>query len=1075
MKNNFITKIIGATLAFAMMIGGAVGINAAKQATEVNAADTTVNAADIVSGTSYKEHKTANWIITFGGNNSSVGTNRDNRSKCNLSSQSKYAVSPVTTSDVASAFVSLQSISNIDKITYTFSGGSNQTNTAVYAIYSSNNTTFSALNITGGSAQGHEISSGAHMDFAKCTGYFGLLFKATNSSGNWRIDAVTMTLHENTGGGDTPSTYTVTYHDNNKTSGTVPTDNTAYESGDDVTVAGNTGNLARDGYTWSGWSINEDGSGTAYGPAPYTTTYTVGTENIDFYPIWTKNVTPLPASGTITIDPTVLGNYGTDVAYTVPEDNTPNSEFGFSCTDVTKGTGDNAGKIQFKKSTGSLYNTTPLSYIRSITIGGANTSDAVITYGKTADSGCTSASVGTDNQYFKIVNGNSSNARYWTITIAYSLEAPQVLTGLSIESGLTTVRKNYDEGESFDPTGLVIRAEWNNELDTENDVTENVIWSPDPLVGGTTEVTGTYTHGDEHETVTVTGLTVKAPDAILNGSSNVPAGVASSTNTSVGEGQVNESGVKYGYYALQTYSSNLEFNQNINGAYIGNNESFGKYIRKIVVTLGGNYFNRVTMYKGDSQIPSETSVSPESLGNTNKRAYDFGDDSEYFTLKQVATGNWTVINKIEIFLGSEVPVVDTVSASITNETRYAGQTLSASDFELTVTWTQGKADTHPTSDFTWTVNGQTNGALQEGNNSVVVTYSGVSSEPINVVGAHRNAKDVIEDTITTSSSLAYHYNKTQDSTTDTLTHGLIGVDGTSYTSWSGKTDQSNAVYAGQSAGGDTTSGDAIQIRSNNSNSGVVVTSSGGTAKKVTVSWKAPTADGRTIDVYGKNTAYSNPTDLYNNSKQGTKLGSIVNGTSTELTITGEYAFIGLRSLSGAIYLESIEIEWLGDPTYSYSNISMRFGGSIDKDLWDELDTNENPIAGVGVLITGYEEQQRSPYSIKDHYDEAVQFNAVTNIKTQVGNCYVSLNDFNIPEKNNAYYWNLKYAIASINDMLDSYTAAAYIKLTNGDLVFLKQVKYSVWSLAKDYLDNRGSNEETADGSLYNIVASAGLE
>lgn len=43
MKNNFITKIIGATLAFAMMIGGAVGINAVKQAKEVNAAATTVS------------------------------------------------------------------------------------------------------------------------------------------------------------------------------------------------------------------------------------------------------------------------------------------------------------------------------------------------------------------------------------------------------------------------------------------------------------------------------------------------------------------------------------------------------------------------------------------------------------------------------------------------------------------------------------------------------------------------------------------------------------------------------------------------------------------------------------------------------------------------------------------------------------------------------------------------------------------------------------------------------------------------------------------------------------------------
>ncbi len=37
MKNNFITKIIGATLAFAMMIGGAVGINSFREAKEVNA------------------------------------------------------------------------------------------------------------------------------------------------------------------------------------------------------------------------------------------------------------------------------------------------------------------------------------------------------------------------------------------------------------------------------------------------------------------------------------------------------------------------------------------------------------------------------------------------------------------------------------------------------------------------------------------------------------------------------------------------------------------------------------------------------------------------------------------------------------------------------------------------------------------------------------------------------------------------------------------------------------------------------------------------------------------------------
>ena len=1041
MKNNFITKIIGATLAFAMMIGGAVGINAAKQAKEVNAATVT-----------YKLTIDANDF-----NTTSYAANNNEKTS-----------TAVCTTDNTKTFdvdwTSYQVMKNGDNMQWQKSKGYIYNSTDLGTITNVTVTSSAGTFTTYYGTEAHP-TSGTTVG----NGYFTVnVGGATGTSSKIEI------TFDYTEGSVIP-TYTVTYHDNNKTSGSVPTDSTRYESGQNITVAGNTGNLARTGYTWSGWSINQDGSGTVYGPN-YTTIYTVASANVHFYPKWTKIVTPLPESGTITIDPTVFGNYGTDVAYTVPEDNTPNSEFGFSCTDVTKGTGDNAGKIQFKKSTGSLYNATPLSYIRSITIGGANTSDAVITYGKTADSGCTSTSVGTDNQYFKIVNGNSSNARYWTITISYSLEAPAVLTGLNIESGLNTVRKSYDEGESFDSTGLVIRAEWNNQLDTETNVVNDVVWSPDPLVGGTTEVTGTYTHGDEHETVTVTGLTVKAPDAILNGSSNVPAGVASTTNTNTGEGQVNESGVKYGYYALQTYSSNLEFNQNTNGAYVGNNESFGKYIRKIVVTLGGNYFNRVTMYKGNSAIPSETSVSPEGLSNSNKRTYDFNDDSEYFVLKQVATGNWTVINKIEIFLGSEVPVVDTVSASVTNETRYAGQTLSTSDFELTVTWTQGKADTHPTSGFTWTVNGQANGTLQEGNNSVVVTYAGVNSLPINVVGAHPNARDVIEDTITTSSSLAYHYNKTEDSSTDTLTRELTGISGSGYDSWSNKTDESVAVYAGQSAGGTDQSGATIQLRSSNSNSGIITTTTGGLAQRITVVWNSYTTAGRKLDVYGKNSAYTSPEDLYSNSSstQGTKLGTIEKGTSTELIIEDNYSYIGLRSSSGAIYIESIEIEWSA-VSYAYSNISMRFGGSIDKDLWDELDTNENPIAGVGVLITGYEEQQRSPYSIKDHYAEAINFDEVTNIKTQVGNCYVSLNDFNIPEKNNEYYWNLKYEIASINDMLDSYTAAAYIKLTNGDLVFLKQVKYSVWSLAKDYLDNRNCNEETADGSLHNIVASAGLE
>lgn len=137
---------------------------------------------------------------------------------------------------------------------------------------------------------------------------------------------------------------------------------------------------------------------------------------------------------------------------------------------------------------------------------------------------------------------------------------------------------------------------------------------------------------------------------------------------------------------------------------------------------------------------------------------------------------------------------------------------------------------------------------------------------------------------------------------------------TSYSTWSNKTATSSAVYAGNSAGGNS----SIQLRSDKSSSGIVTTVSGGKAKKVVVEWNSNTNAARKIDIYGKNSAYSQATDLYNSTNQGTKIGSIAYGT-TELTIDGDYEYIGIRSNSGALYLTSITITWeTGGPTKNYA-------------------------------------------------------------------------------------------------------------------------------------------------------------
>ena len=56
----------------------------------------------------------------------------------------------------------------------------------------------------------------------------------------------------------------VTYDSNNATLGTVPTDATDYGPNQVVTILGNTGNLERTGYTFTGWNTNADGSGVTY-------------------------------------------------------------------------------------------------------------------------------------------------------------------------------------------------------------------------------------------------------------------------------------------------------------------------------------------------------------------------------------------------------------------------------------------------------------------------------------------------------------------------------------------------------------------------------------------------------------------------------------------------------------------------------------------------------------------------------------------------------------------------------------------------------------------------------------------
>lgn len=150
------------------------------------------------------------------------------------------------------------------------------------------------------------------------------------------------------------------------------------------------------------------------------------------------------------------------------------------------------------------------------------------------------------------------------------------------------------------------------------------------------------------------------------------------------------------------------------------------------------------------------------------------------------------------------------------------------------------------------------------------------------------------------------------SVTDELTWTINGSSqgASSYVSFTDKTLNSTAVYAGNAAS-KSKDDPAIQLRSTN-NSGIVTTASGGTVKSIKVKWNSDTNSGRVLKVYGKNTAYASSEDLYSTSSdtKGTEIASFAmsDGEQT-ITISGTYEYIGIRSNSGALYIEQIDIVW----------------------------------------------------------------------------------------------------------------------------------------------------------------------
>jgi Listeria/Bacterioides repeat len=278
------------------------------------------------------------------------------------------------------------------------------------------------------------------------------------------------------------ATYTVTYNSNDSTSGTAPTDSSSYVEGATVTLATNSGSLAKDGYTFSGWNTSADGTGASYTAG---STLTMGSANLTLYAKWTVK-SSYPAAGTTR---TNLYN-ASDVlqSYTI--------QVSDGAGTVTTTSYDSAGTSQSVTTT--IYTAAGLVSSQATT---SSTSQFSLTY--------------TYDSSNRITRSDTSSTSSGTTTKAYTLYT---------YSGLTTTMQTYQD------SNLTYEVVYT--VDEKGNVTSQVVTYYSSSYSGTTTSNSTNEYDSDGRILKITS--VETPDTTMTFSYSSSSYSSSSTTKTSG-------------------------------------------------------------------------------------------------------------------------------------------------------------------------------------------------------------------------------------------------------------------------------------------------------------------------------------------------------------------------------------------------------------------------------------------------------------------------------------------------------------------------------------------------------------
>lgn len=199
-------------------------------------------------------------------------------------------------------------------------------------------------------------------------------------------------------------------------------------------------------------------------------------------------------------------------------------------------------------------------------------------------------------------------------------------------------KTNYFEGDSFNPSGLTVKAKYTD--NSEEEVTNLVTWTPDPLTEGTTQVTGTY----GGKSITVNSITVQKKQASSISLTN--SDFTSSYDTTAKQFTKGEVSLTRCYVMDQ--SNKIQFKKG--QGYLYNNDALN--LVSITLTTASS---SMRVYGGNSKNPTTTQLTGSS------GVYDLSSYS-YFRIDCSSDVVGTV-SKIDIEISSVTPELESIAVS----------------------------------------------------------------------------------------------------------------------------------------------------------------------------------------------------------------------------------------------------------------------------------------------------------------------------------------------------------------------------------------------------------------------------